>query len=64
MTGATILKLIYGIEAQASDDRNIALSEKAVDVLSDMANAGAYMGKTSIRVSDHLLNFDRRGFNY
>ncbi|KIP08000.1 hypothetical protein PHLGIDRAFT_105055 [Phlebiopsis gigantea 11061_1 CR5-6] len=43
MTGAMILRLMYGVEAQPSDDRNIALSEKAVDVLSDMANAGAYL---------------------
>ena len=55
MAGATILKLIYGVDAQTSDDRNIALSEKAVSGLSDMANAGAYMGKTSsIHVTNHL----------
>ena len=45
MIGSTILKLMYGIEVQDYRDQNLATSEKAVETLADIADAGAYLGK-------------------
>ena len=47
MLGSSMLKLIYGVEVQAPDDRNLVAAEEAVHVLSLITNAGSYLGNMS-----------------
>ena len=54
MAGTTILKIIYGIDAESErGSRYFEIVEKAIQIGSAMANAGVYLG--ALIISLHLI---------
>ena len=47
MAGATILNIIYGMDVGSDGASYFKVVEKAVHIVSDIANAGSYLGKLS-----------------
>ena len=59
MLGSSMLKLIYGTDVQAEDDRRLVVVEEAVRVVSLVANAGSYLGIVShVSTYQFILTID------
>ena len=48
MVGATIIRVVYGIEAEAQNDPYVALAADAMASLAAVGNAGTYAGTLSM----------------
>lgn len=58
MSGSLVLKISYGIDAESENDPLIYIAEKAVDSLTSIGNAGAYLGMFSGSTSIIKLMID------
>ena len=46
MTGSTILDIVYGLETKPYNDPYVTTVEKSVQILSQIGQAGAFLGET------------------
>ena len=56
MAGATILDIVYGMDVETEDGASyFMVIEKAIHILSEIGNAGSYLGKPLEAYSMHKI---------